>query len=174
MRWTVHGRTPVYKSDWVELWLDDVEVPGGSRFEHNVLRFPKHSNVAVVSRAEEVLLIWRHRFIPDAWGWEVPGGWSEPGEPPEDTIRREIEEETGWRPHTIQRILDYNAISGIGDMHFSLFLAEDAERIGPPEDLAEADEVAWKSFDEVRALMRKGDIVDGPSLTALAYFLAMR
>jgi 8-oxo-dGTP pyrophosphatase MutT (NUDIX family) len=173
MRWTTHKRTPIYRSEWVELWLDDVEVPGGQRFEHHVLRFPKHSNVAVVARDGEVLLIWRHRFITDSWGWEVPGGWSEPGEDPQTTIRREIEEETGWRADSVRKLLDYNAISGIGDMHFSLFVARGAERVGAPQDVSETDRAEWKSLTEVRKLLDSGHITDGPSVTALSYYLAV-
>jgi 8-oxo-dGTP pyrophosphatase MutT (NUDIX family) len=33
-------------------------------------------------------MIWRHRFITDTWGWEVPAGWADDGEEPEDNIRR--------------------------------------------------------------------------------------
>ncbi|MGL5829952.1 MAG: NUDIX hydrolase [Angustibacter sp.] len=163
----------MYRSDWVEVWLDDVEVPGGPRYAHHVLRFPKHSNIAVVTRADQVLLIWRHRFITDTWGWEVPGGWSEPDENPEDAIRREIEEETGWRPADVRKLVDYNAISGIGDMRFSLFHATAADHIGEPADPSESDRVEWKSLSDVRVLIEAGHIHDGPSLTALSYYLAM-
>ena len=39
---------------------------------------------AVVRDPERgVLLIYRHRFITDSWGWEVPAGGVDPGETPE-------------------------------------------------------------------------------------------
>lgn len=41
--------------------------------------------------------------------WSTPGGVCEPGETPERTIRRELEEELGWVPAEVQpygRILD--------------------------------------------------------------------
>ena len=28
----------------------------------------------------KALLLWRHRFITDTWGWEIPIGGIEPGE----------------------------------------------------------------------------------------------
>jgi hypothetical protein len=34
MKWEVHGRRSIYTSPWVELWLEDVEIPGGERFDY--------------------------------------------------------------------------------------------------------------------------------------------
>jgi hypothetical protein len=75
VRWETHGRRPVYRSEWVEVWLDDVETDPGRRFDHHVLRFPRESVSAVALQGDNVLMIWRHRFITDSWGWEVPAGW---------------------------------------------------------------------------------------------------
>jgi hypothetical protein len=77
VEWHVHDRRAVYRSPWVEVWLDDVELPGGHSVEHHELRFPRPSVTAVVVDGDRVLLLWRHRFITNAWGWEVPAGWAD-------------------------------------------------------------------------------------------------
>jgi len=84
-RWSVHGRRTIYESEWVNVYLGDVELPDGQHIDHHVLTFPKASQTAVVlnDARDHVLLIWRHRYITDTWGWEVPAGWVEPGEEPE-------------------------------------------------------------------------------------------
>src|SRR5215813_2025705 len=98
MRWTVHGREAMYESDWVNVYLDDVELPDGKRLKHHVVTMPRPSvGAVVVDDQDRTLLIWRHRYITDRWGWEVPAGWVDPGEDRDDAVRREIEEETGWR-----------------------------------------------------------------------------
>jgi len=174
VRWTVHGHRDVYASEWVRVSLDDVEIPGGDRFEHHVLHFPRASATAVVTDdAGRVLLMWRHRFITDSWGWEVPAGWAEPGEDTEAAIRREIEEETGYRPGTVRPMTAYNALSGISDMRFTAFIASGAVRVGPPADRGESSKVEWISLAAVPKLAAQGEIQDGPSLTALAYYLAV-
>ena len=48
MKWTVHGRRTVYESEWVNVTLEDVELPGGRRLEHHVLRMPRQSVAVVV------------------------------------------------------------------------------------------------------------------------------
>ncbi len=174
MRWTVHGHRDVYASEWVKVSLDDVEIPGGRRFEHHVLHFPRASVTAVViDDHEQVLLIWRHRFITDSWGWEVPAGWADVGEDPATAIRREIEEETGYRAGPTRPMTAYNALSGISDMQFTAFLVTGAQRVGPPSDHGESSRVEWVPLTRVPGLAAEGQIQDGPSLTALTYYLAV-
>jgi len=172
VRWTSHGRRLAYGSDYVNVWLDDVEIPGVGRVDHHVLTMPRPSATSVVTDDQgRFLLLWRHRFITDTWGWEVPAGWADPGEGPETAIRREVEEETGGRPGKVVPLVAYNALSGISTMRFSSFHVTDCEYIGPPQDQSESSHIEWVPEAEVVKLMAHGQIPDGPSLTALSYFL---
>src|SRR5690606_39698171 len=90
MRWLVHGERPLYQSEWVDLTLVDVEVPDGPRFEHHVVRMPAAAAATVVHDPDRgVLLLWRHRFVTDTWGWELPAGRIDDGETPEQAAARE-------------------------------------------------------------------------------------
>ncbi len=174
MRWTVHGRRALYESDWVNLWLEDVELPDGQRLQHHVLRMPRRSVTVVVldEDGERVLLLWRHRFITDTWGWEVPAGWSEGDEAPEETARREVEEETGWTPLSLTQLTTYYALPGLADLHFTMFRADGARHLGAPSDGSEASRVEWVPVANLRKLVDEGHITDGPSLMALSFALA--
>ena len=173
MRWQVHGRREVYRSSWVELWLDDVEVPGGDRFEHHRLHFPKECVSTVVVRDEHVLLLWRHRYITDSWGWEVPAGWVEPGEDPVDAACREVLEETGWRPGQVEPMTTYFAVNGIGDMRFTLCLARTAAQLGEPQDVSESSRVDWLPIADLPRLITDKQLTDGPTLMALSWYLGV-
>src|SRR5260221_468540 len=120
-----------------------------------------------------VVLRWGHGFITDSWGGEVPAGWADPGEDPAAAVMREIEEETGYRPALVRPMTGYNALSGISDMRFTAFVASGAERVGPPADHGESSRVEWVQLAEVPKLAGEGQIQDGPSLTALMYYLAV-
>lgn len=172
-RWITHGTRRVYASPWVNLDLDDVEIPGGSRFDHHVVRFPRPSVGVVVLRSDEVLLLWRHRFATDRWGWEIPAGWAEPGEDLAEAAAREALEETGYRVADLSPLTTYTPLSGISSQVYQLFVGTGVSRVGDPE-AAEADRVEWMPLTEVKRLMRAGRISDGPSLTALAFYLATR
>jgi 8-oxo-dGTP pyrophosphatase MutT (NUDIX family) len=172
--WRVHGERRVYASDRIEVVLADVEEPGGVRVpEHHVVRchIPASAGL-VVDPDRGVLLIHRHRFIPRTWGWEVPGGGIEPGESAQDAARREVEEETGWRPvGPMTQLVRFHPSSGLLDQTFTCFLATAAEHVGDPVSVGEAAEVAWLSRTEVLDRIAAGDVVDGLTITALYAWL---
>ncbi|HET9731231.1 MAG TPA: NUDIX hydrolase [Acidimicrobiales bacterium] len=173
MRWIVHGERSLYESDWVQLRLVDVELPGGGRFEHHVVRTPKNAAGAVVHHPDRgVLLLWRHRFITDSWGWEIPAGRIEEGESPADAAAREAVEETGWRPGPLRPLCSFNPSNGLSDQRFHIFVAEGAVEEGPPEHHHEAERVAWIPYGEVSRAIGEGKVADGLSLTALSYAFA--
>jgi 8-oxo-dGTP pyrophosphatase MutT (NUDIX family) len=172
VRWKVHGRRTMYESDWVNVYLDDVELPDGTHIDHHVLTMPKPSQTAIVlsDEGDQVLLIWRHRFITDRWGWEVPAGWVEPGEDPETAIRREIAEETGYEPVDLRPLAEYDAIPGLSTMHFTSWLATGTRRSATTLDTNETSVVSWHTLEDAYRLLKNGRVSDGPSFTALSYY----
>ncbi len=148
MRWTVHGERIIYDSPWVRLALTDIEVPGGPRFDHHVIRMPAEASGTVVHDPDRgVLLLWRHRFTTDTWGWEVPAGRIDDGETPEQTAVRETLEETGWRPGPVRRLTTYFPHNGSSDATFHLFAAAGATEVGAPTDPSESERVEWVPLD---------------------------
>ncbi|MEO6713696.1 MAG: NUDIX hydrolase, partial [Mycobacteriales bacterium] len=164
MRWTVHGERSVYESDWVNVALVDIEIPGGERFEHHVVRAPKKAaGVVVHDPARGVLLLWRHRFITDTWGWEIPAGRIEEGEQPAEAAAREVLEETGWRPGPVEPLVTFHPTNGLSDHRFHIFSAAGAEYVGDPVDSSESERVEWLPLHEVREVIRRGEMPDGLS-----------
>jgi 8-oxo-dGTP pyrophosphatase MutT (NUDIX family) len=173
VRWIVHGERSVYASPWVVLGLADVEIPGGRRFDHHVVRVPFEAAGCVVHDSDRgILLLWRHRFITDTWGWEIPAGAVDDGETPADAAAREVREETGWRPGPLEHLVSYQPSNGLSDQRFHVFLARNAEHEGDPVEAGEAERVQWRSAAEVRDDIARNHVPDGLSLTALLFVLA--
>ncbi|MCC6225988.1 MAG: NUDIX hydrolase [Microthrixaceae bacterium] len=174
MKWTVHGERDIYRSEWVALTLADIELPDGTRFDHHVVRMPAMASGTVVEDpARGVLLLWRHRFVTDTWGWEIPAGRIDPGESPEEAARRETLEETGWEPGPLTRLSTYHPHNGTSDITFHLFRATGATEVGEPLDRFEAERIEWVSWDVLREEIRAGRVLDGLSLTALLWAMAL-
>ncbi len=173
MRWTVHSERSVYASDWVSVALVEVEPPGGERFEHHVVRVPGHAAGTIVEDpAKGVLLLWRHRFITDTWGWEVPAGRVDRGETPAEAAAREVLEETGWRPGPLRPALRFHPSNGLMDQVFHIFHAAGAVHVGEPADAFESERVEWVAVSDLREIARSGQMRDGLSLTAVLHRLA--
>ncbi|MGH3989116.1 MAG: NUDIX hydrolase [Pseudonocardiaceae bacterium] len=147
-RWTIHGERLVDDTRRLRLSIAQVELPDGVRFEQYVLRMPKAAMTVLIDDARErVLMIWRHRFVPDCWTWELPGGYVDSDEDPAVTASREVEEETGWRPRSMTLS---QPLVGSADFENLLFLAEGAEDTEALADIKEAVRVEWITLDSVR------------------------
>ncbi|MEJ5254154.1 MAG: NUDIX domain-containing protein [Acidimicrobiales bacterium] len=174
MRWTVHGERTLYRSDWLRLTLVDVEIPGIRRFEHHVVRSTAPAVGVIMHEPERgVLLMWRHRFITDSWGWEIPAGRVDHGESLEEAAAREALEETGWRPGPLEPLVRWFPTNGLSDQTFAAYLAAGAQHVGEPSDPSEAERIEWFPVARVVELMAAGQVTDGLSLTALATALAL-
>ncbi|GHF61806.1 NUDIX hydrolase [Streptomyces mashuensis] len=171
MQWKTHGERVIYENPWVNLCLVDVQQPDGRRWEHHVVRLRHLAVAAVVNDRREVLMMWRHRFITDAWAWELPMGLIEEGESPEEAAAREVEEETGWRPGAMKPLIYAEPANGITDSQHYVFRADGATHIGPPTEKNESDRIEWIPLDKVRGMIDRREIVSSGSLVGLLYVL---
>jgi len=148
--------------------LADVELPDGRRIDHHLLRVRPAAGIAAVDDQDRVLLIWRHRFITDQWGWEIPGGRVEEGEEPAEAAARELVEETGWQAGPLRHLLDVRPSPGVHDGVHHVFRADGAELIGEPTDV-EAERIEWVALSSVPGLVAQGHIGSGSTMAALLY-----
>ncbi|MDX2949159.1 GntR family transcriptional regulator [Streptomyces caniscabiei] len=172
--WQIHGERTLYDNRWVTLNLVDVEPPGVERFEHHVVKLHHVAIAAVVDDRDRVLMMWRYRFVPDAFGWELPGGIVDPGEEPLQTAFREVEEETGWRPSALEHLVTYQPMVGMVDSPHEIFIGRGAKLVGEPTDLEEAGHIAWVPLADIPELMARGELMGSGTLVALLHLLGSR
>ncbi|MER6917018.1 NUDIX hydrolase [Streptomyces sp. NPDC000594] len=165
--WIARGERTVYENRWVRVAMADVELPDGRHLDHTVIRVRPVAVAAVVNAADEVLLLWRHRFITGAWGWELPSGGTGEGEDPAVAAGREFEEETGWRPGPMRLLLAVDPMPGISTSHHRVYWADGAERMGEPRDAIESARREWVSLARVPDLVQRGEIRSANTVAAL-------
>jgi ADP-ribose pyrophosphatase len=166
-RWTIHGERVVDDTRRARLSIVDVELPDGVRFEQYVIRAPKSAMVAVVDERARLLMVWRHRFVIDRWVWELPGGYVDDAEEAAFAAAREVEEETGWRPRSVEPLVSFQPWVGTADAENLLFLGRGADYIGGPLDVNEAERVAWIPLDRAVSAIAEGEIVGAASIIAV-------
>jgi 8-oxo-dGTP pyrophosphatase MutT (NUDIX family) len=165
--WTIHGERVVDDTRRAVLSIADVELPDGVRFEQYVLRVPGAAMVIVLDDDERVLMMWRHRFILKRWVYELPGGYLDPAEDPMTCAAREVEEETGWRPRSMEKLVTFQPMVGTIDQENVVFLARGADFMGTAPDVNEAERIAWIPLDQISQHMQDGSIIGAGSVAGL-------
>ena len=172
-RWISHSERAVYENEWITVGLADVEQPSGERFEHHTVTMkPAAMTVVLDDGGERVLMSWRHRFVPDVWNWELPGGLLDPGETPAETAAREVEEETGYRPRQLEHLVTFEPMIGMVRNAHHVYLARGAEKVAEATELNEGA-FEWLVLADVPELIAKGRIVNSGSLVGLLHVLAL-
>lgn len=170
--WLNRGERILYDSAWVQLAIADVLMPDGTQVDHHVVRMPREAAGTILVRDGRVLLMYRHRFITDTWGWEIPAGAVDHGETLSAGAVREALEESGWEPQTLSPLCHFFPANGVLGQTFHIFVSRDAVHRGDPTDINESTKIEWFSPDEIRGLLRKGQITDGLSFGGLTFALA--
>jgi ADP-ribose pyrophosphatase YjhB (NUDIX family) len=103
---------------------------------------------AILARGGKILLSLRAR-PPRQGQWDLPGGFLEGGEHPEEGLRRELKEETGLDARVV-RLVDVG-VGGYDDGRATLNLVYLCEAEGEPRAADDSEALRW--FDP-RALPR--------------------
>ena len=167
-KWIIHGERVLDDTRKARFSIAHVELPDGVHFEQYVLRLPKAAVVVVLNDHDEVLMMRRHRWIIDRWVWEMPGGYVDDHEANTSiSAAREVEEETGWRPRTMQFLCSFQPMVGTADAENLLYLARGADDTGATPDINEAQELRWIPLNEAVKRIASGEIVGAASVVGI-------
>lgn len=174
MQWKNLGEHDVYSNRWFTVRLADVELPDGRHLDHYLIRQRPVALATAVNERDEVLLLWRHRFITDTWSYELAAGVVEEGEDIAAAAAREMLEETGWRPGALQHLMTVEPQHGLTDARHHVFWAECAEYVSDPEDDFESSRRDWVPLKEVPDMVQRGQIASANAVAALLMLYHLR
>ncbi len=168
----------LYTGRIVNLDRDTVRFPDGSIGQIEMLRHP--GAAAVVPFLDNpgdpdprVLLIRQFRHAADGFIWEVPAGRLDQGEAPERCARRELEEETGMRAGSMERLTTIHTTPGFTDERIHLFLARGLSQGEQRREADEFMELHHKRWSEVMGMVASGEITDAKTLVSLLFVEAV-
>src|SRR5213596_793585 len=95
-----------------------------------------------------VALVRQWRYPLDRYSLEICAGRIEPGQTPEETAARELEEELGYRARELRKLGEFNVAPGYCNERIFLYLATGLEQSAQNLDDDEEIEVVRLSFED--------------------------
>ncbi|MBI1747947.1 MAG: NUDIX hydrolase [Acidobacteria bacterium] len=173
MKRKVIKQQPIYEGRVIKVSVDTVEQPDGSQVIREVVRHPGGAVAVPILPDGRIVLVRQFRYPIGRALLELPAGKLDPAEPPEVSVLRELEEESGFRAGAIRKICEFFPTPGFCDEVLHIFIAYDLQ---PGRQHLEVDEEAMSveiySKTELSDMIARGEIVDGKTLVGLLWWLA--
>lgn len=138
-------------------------------FVRDIVRHPGAVS-AVAIDGDDIFLVRQYRAPIDQDLWEVPAGKKDVvGEPSVVTAERELIEEIGMKPGSLEPLISIFHSPGFCDEWQEIFLATDLTEVGRQVDGIEEEYMLVKrfAFDEAIAMALDGRITDAKSIVAI-------
>jgi ADP-ribose pyrophosphatase len=148
-----------------------VEGPDGSQLERDVIRHPGAVAVVPVLDDGRAVLVRQWRAAVGESVLEIPAGLRDvAGEPTEETARRELAEEVGYRSTgELVHLSSFWTAVGLLDEVCHVFLATDLEPCAPSPHGAEEEAMTVElvALDDVPAMVADGRLRDAKTVIGL-------
>ncbi len=164
----------VYNGRAVRLRIDTVRKPSGRQTTREIVEHGDCVAMVAIDNNGDVLLVKQFRKAAGKELLEIPAGGIEHGEDPKATVRRELQEETGYLPRKVERLGGFYSAPGYCTEYLYLYLATD---LVPSQLYAEDTEeisLIRIQVNEIPRLIASGSICDAKSIAGLLTFLEHR
>ncbi len=162
----------VYDGSAISLRIDGVRKPNGKTTTRDVVEHADCIVAVPVDEDNNVLLVRQYRYPVDSYLLEAPAGGVEPGEDILDCVRRELQEEIGYEPRTIERLGGFYSIPGYGTEYLYAYLARDLKPSRLMAEDTDEIEVVKVPLKDIPALIESGKMCDAKSIAALLMYMA--
>ncbi|HET7584012.1 MAG TPA: NUDIX hydrolase [Gemmatimonadaceae bacterium] len=173
------GSRRIYTGRVLNLDVDRVRFPDGSIGELEMIRHPGASAVIPFlsdpqGEDPQLLLIKQYRYAAEQFLYEIPAGRLDPGESPEECARRELLEETGCTPESVDHLYTLYTTPGFTDEKIHLFLAVGLTRGEARREADEFLEVETVPLSRALEMIRVGEIRDAKTALGILYAAGFR
>jgi ADP-ribose pyrophosphatase len=159
----------VFRGGFISVRRDVVRLPDGTQATREYIRHPGAVVILPLLSGGRVLLERQFRYPHGRDFIELPAGKKEAGEPPLETAKRELLEETGYVAAEWRHLgIIHNAIA-YSDEGIEMFLARGLEKREAKLDVGEFLEVFDLPMETALEMVRDGRITDAKTVVALLW-----
>ena len=155
---------PAWRGRILDVRKLEVELPNGRRTGRDVVRHPGASAVVALTHSGKIVLVRQYRTALDRVTVEIPAGKLDPGENPVECARRELHEETGFRPGRIRYLTTIASTCGFCDELIHIYMATDLTFDGADPDDDEFVNVDMVPLSELIDAVLDGKIEDAKTV----------
>ena len=168
---TLDSRTS-YSCEGFDIVTDAVRFPDGEQGEFDYLTEGESVVILPLTTDGDVVVIEEWRQAVGRVNRALPaGGIEDEDADPVDCVARELEEETGYRPGSVEHLTTVEPANGFSDAVFHYFLARECEPTGEQDlDYNEDIRVATTTMEALVEAAREDDLRDGRSMLGVLYF----
>lgn len=157
----------VYRGKILNLRTDTVSLPGGKSAAREIIEHGGAAAVVPVLGDGRIVLIKQYRKPVEKSLLEIPAGKLDRGETPLECARRELEEETGYKALSFEKLLVFYPTPGYSSEKITVFKAENLEETAKRPDDDEFIEVLELGKKETGELIKTGRIRDGKTIAGV-------
>ncbi len=155
---------PAYRGKILDIRNVEVELPNGRRSSRDIVRHPGAAAVVALTETGKIVLVRQYRTAIDRVTVEIPAGKLDPGEDPLECAKRELHEETGFRPGRIRFLTSIVTTCGFCDEIIHIYLATHLEFDAPDPDDDEFLNVDVVPLSELIDAVLDGKIEDAKTV----------
>src|SRR3954451_17451327 len=148
---------------------EKVPSPSGKTKTREIVRHPGACVIVPLLDDGRVCLIRNWRVAVSQTLIELPAGTLEPPEPPQETAKRELIEETGYRAKKIEFLHAFFLSPGILDEKMHLYLATGLTEGETAREEGEEIENWLVPWDQAIAMIFRGEIKDAKTIVGLLW-----
>ena len=157
----------IFDGKVVKLFVDEVELPDGTKATREIVRHPGAVCVIPVDDDQNVIMVNQFRYPFEQVLCEIPAGKLEPGEDPYEAALRELEEETGANASKLEFIGTMYTTVAIIDEKINMYLATGITYKNAHPDDEEFLEVEKIPLSTLVSMVMDGKIKDAKTQIAI-------
>lgn len=146
----ITDRTVAFTTPWFDVIAKQVD---GNPSPHYTVQPPDYAAMVATDREGRLLLVRQYRPVVEDYTLELPSGLVDPGETPEQSMRRELIEETGHEADEVESLGALLPDVGRLGNRMHCFAASNVRPLLPPPLLDDGIELVRLKPDEVLAAL---------------------